>query len=183
VLRNGALQQCDAPQVLYDRPKNIFVAGFIGSPAMNILEGSLSPDMAQLTLGSQKIMSSILVGRPGLAKYAGRALVVRIRPEDLPAAGPDHTGSVLVGDVHLVEALGAEILVHFHLDAPIVVVEDSLQAEDCDEILIGSGTSESECIARIEPRHKVQSGDRFSFGISEARLEFFDLDSGLAILD
>jgi multiple sugar transport system ATP-binding protein len=85
--------------------------------------------------------------------------------------------------VHLVEALGAEILVHFHLDAPIVEVEDSLRAEEGDEILIGSGTTESECIARIEPRYKVQSGDRFRFGLSEARLEFFDLDTGLAILD
>src|ERR1035437_3316551 len=95
VLRNGALQQCDVPQVLYDRPKNIFVAGFIGSPAMNLLEGVLSSEVDQVSLGSQKISlsSSTLASRPGLRKYAGRALVVGVRPEDLPAASPRHTGS------------------------------------------------------------------------------------------
>lgn len=185
VLRNGALQQCDAPQVLYDRPKNIFVAGFIGSPAMNLLEGSLSLDLDQVTLGSQKISltPSILVSHPGLKKYAGQTLVVGIRPEDLPAASEPHNGSELVGDVHLVEALGAEILVHFHLDASIVEVEDSTGARDGGEILVGSGTAESECIARIEPRHTVRSGDRFRFAVSEDRLEFFDQESGLAVVD
>jgi len=185
VLRNGALQQCDVPQVLYDRPKNIFVAGFIGSPAMNLLEGVLSSDVDQVSLGSQKISlsSSTLASRPGLRKYAGRALVVGVRPEDLPAASPRHTGSVLIGDVHLVEALGAEILVHFHLDAPIVEVEDSFEAKGTDEVIVGSGKIDSECIARIEPRHSVHSGDRFSFAVSEDRLEFFDQESGLAILD
>jgi multiple sugar transport system ATP-binding protein len=185
VLRDGALQQCDVPQVLYDHPMNIFVAGFIGSPAMNLLEGVLSSDADQVSLGSQQIAlsPSILVSHPGLRKYAGRALVVGIRPEDLSAASSPHPGSVLIGDVHLVEALGAEILVHFHLDAPIVELEDSFRVNGSDEAIVGSGKIESECIARIEPRHNVHSGDRFSFGVSEDRLEFFDQESGLAIWD
>lgn len=185
VLRDGALQQCDAPQVLYDHPKNIFVAGFIGSPAMNLLEGVLSPEVDQVTLGSQTIAlsPSVLASHPGLKRYAGRPLVVGIRPEDLPAASHQRAGSVLKGDVHLVEALGAEILVHFRLDASIVALEDSTGMKAGEESLVGSGTVESECIARIEPRHVVRSGDRFTFAVSEERLEFFDRESGLTIWD
>lgn len=183
VLRDGVLQQCDAPQVLYDRPRNIFVAGFIGSPAMNLLQGSLDSQMDSLTLGSQKIHLSpaFISSRPGLKKYAGRSLVVGIRPEDLPAANGDQAGGVLTGDVHLVEALGSEILVHFQLDAPVVQLEDTSVTKEGDEILVSNETAELECVARIEPRHSVKAGDRFSFSVSEERLEFFDLETGLVI--
>lgn len=185
VLRDGVLQQCDEPQVLYDRPKNIFVAGFIGSPAMNLLEGTLSTNLDSLTLGSQQIPLSpaVILQLPGLKKYAGRSLVVGIRPEDLPAASTERDGPMLKGDVHLVEALGAEILVHFYLDAPIVQLEDSSVKKDGDDILDSTAEMESECVARIEPRHTVRADDRFSFGVSEDRLEFFDLETGLAIWD
>jgi len=185
VLRDGVLQQCDAPQVLYDRPKNIFVAGFIGSPAMNLLEGTISPDLDELTLGSQKLTltSSVAVRRPALKKYAGQKVVVGIRPEDLPAAKLERASAVLTGEVHLVEALGAEILVHFHLDAPLVQLEDLAASIEGGEVLLSSTTAGSECVARIEPRHKVRSGERFRFDVSEDRLEFFDLVTGLSIWD
>jgi multiple sugar transport system ATP-binding protein len=186
VLRDGVLQQCDAPQVLYDRPRNIFVAGFIGSPAMNLLEGSLTSQLDGVSLGSQMIPLSpaIVASRPGLKKYAGKSLVVGIRPEDLPAANSARrNGAILTGDVHLVEALGAEILVHFRMDAKVVHLDDASVTQEGDEILISDETQESECVARIEPRHTVKAGDRFSFSVSEDRLEFFDLESGLAIWD
>jgi multiple sugar transport system ATP-binding protein len=184
VLRDGVLQQCDAPQVLYDRPRNIFVAGFIGSPAMNLLEGGLSAQLDSVSLGSQKIplSAALMLARPGLKKYAGRSLVVGIRPEDLPAASSERSlGAVLTGDVHLVEALGSEILVHFKLDAPVVQLEDTSVTREGDEILVTNETPETECVARIEPRHSVKAGDRFSFSVSEDRLEFFDLETGLVI--
>jgi multiple sugar transport system ATP-binding protein len=185
VLRDGVLQQCDAPQVLYDRPRNIFVAGFIGSPAMNLLEGGLTAGLDAVTLGSQTIVlpSETIGERPGLKKYAGRPLVVGIRPEDLSAPTASHSGAVLYGDVHLVEALGAEILVHFRLDAPIVSLEDTSLSEEGDQILVSDQTALSECVARIEPRHSVKAGDRFAFNLSVDRLEFFDLETGLAIWD
>jgi multiple sugar transport system ATP-binding protein len=186
VLRDGVLQQCDAPQVLYDRPRNIFVAGFIGSPAMNLLEGGLTSQLDAVTLGSQRIplSPSLMLSRPELKKYAGRSLVVGIRPEDLPAAGSERSvGSILTGDVHLVEALGAEILVHFTLDAPVVQIDDTSVTKEGDEILVSNETPETECVARIEPRHSVKAGDRFRFSVSEERLEFFDLETGLAIWD
>jgi multiple sugar transport system ATP-binding protein len=181
VLRAGALQQCDVPQVLYDRPKNVFVAGFIGSPSMNLLEGTLSEAIDGVRLGSQTIAlpSSLLTERPGLKSFAGRTVVVGIRPEDLPAA--TGTGAVLAGDVLLVEALGAEILVHFRLDAKVVQVDDALSAADGEKLEANSVSVESEFVARIEPRNVVHAGERFTFNLDPRRLEFFDLDTGLAI--
>ncbi len=183
VLRDGVLQQCDAPQVLYDRPTNIFVAGFIGSPAMNLLEATLSTNLDSVKLGSQQLAlsSDVAVKHAGLARYAGRMVVVGIRPEDLPAANGDHPGATLTGDVHLVEALGAELLVHFRVDAPVVQLEDSSVTKDSDSVILGTGAAEAECVARIEPRHTVHAGDRFSFSVAEDRLEFFDPETGLAI--
>jgi multiple sugar transport system ATP-binding protein len=183
VLRDGVLQQCDAPQVLYDRPKNIFVAGFIGSPAMNLLEGGLNARLDTVALGSQSVplLPEILVSHPGLKRYAGRPLVVGIRPEDLSAATPNSANPTLVGDVHLVEALGSEILVHFRMDAPLVTLDDTSVSDEGDQILVSDQTALSECVARIEPRHSVKAGDRFSFDVASSRLEFFDLETGLAI--
>ena len=185
VLRDGVLQQCDAPQVLYERPTNVFVAGFIGSPAMNLFEGVLAPDYAKVTLGTQSISlsSSVADVHPGLKRYAGRTLVVGVRPEDLPAATGDHPGAVLVGDVRLVEALGAEQLVHFRLDATMVQVEEPTETGEQEGVLSEGSAAEGECVARVEPRHQVRAGDRFGFSVSEQRLEFFDLDTGLAIWD
>jgi len=183
VLRDGVLQQCDSPEVLYQRPRNIFVAGFIGSPAMNLLEGTLSPDVDAVSLGSQRITLSIdvLNQHPGLKKYAGKSLVVGIRPEDLPAAEGGDGVQILTGDVHLVEALGAEKLVHFRFDAPIVQLEDTSITEEGDEILVSNQSAISECVARVEPRFQVSAGERFSFRVSPLKLEFFDVETGVAI--
>jgi multiple sugar transport system ATP-binding protein len=185
VLRDGVLQQCDSPEVLYQRPRNIFVAGFIGSPAMNLLEGTLSANVDEVALGSQRITlpSDVVNEHPGLKKYAGRSLVVGIRPEDLPAAEGDRGGQILTGDVHLVEALGAEKLVHFRFDAPIVQLEDTSITDQGDEILVSNQSAISECVARVEPRFQVTAGERFSFRVSPERLEFFDVDTGIAIWD
>jgi multiple sugar transport system ATP-binding protein len=183
VLRDGVLQQCDSPEVLYQRPRNMFVAGFIGSPAMNLLEGTLSPDVDAVSLGSQRITLSIdvLNQHPGLKKYAGKSLVVGIRPEDLPAAEGGDGVQILTGDVHLVEALGAEKLVHFRFDAPIVQLEDTSITEEGDEILVSNQSAISECVARVEPRFQVSAGERFSFRVSPLKLEFFDVETGVAI--
>ncbi|MGA7834871.1 MAG: ABC transporter ATP-binding protein [Acidimicrobiales bacterium] len=183
VLRDGVLQQCDSPEVLYQRPRNIFVAGFIGSPAMNLLEGTVSTAVDGVALGSQRITmpNDVIDEHPGLKRYAGRQLVVGIRPEDLPAAEEGRDGQILSGDVHLVEALGAEKLVHFRFDAPVVQLEDTSITDQGDEVLVSNQSAESECVARVEPRFRVSAGERFSFRVSPHRLEFFDTETGLAI--
>jgi multiple sugar transport system ATP-binding protein len=185
VLRDGVLQQCEPPQVLYDRPANIFVAGFIGSPAMNLFEGGLSSDLRSVSIGSQNIAltNEVSIKHPGLKRYGGHSVVVGIRPEDLPATSGQDEKPIFVGDVVLVEALGAELLVHFRTDARVVRAEG---VDDPNEG--GVPTTEGagdpvECIARVDPRHPVLAGERISFGISTDRLEFFDLATGEAIWD
>jgi multiple sugar transport system ATP-binding protein len=183
VLRDGILQQVDSPEVLYQRPRNIFVAGFIGSPAMNLLEGVLSANADEVILGTQRISlpGDVLDAHAGLKKYLGQKIVVGLRPEDLPASEGDRAGQILTGDVVLVEALGAEKLVHFRLDAPVIQVEESSVTNGGDEILDSSQPELLECVARVEPRFKVSAGDRFSFRVSADKLEFFDLESGVSI--
>ena len=182
VLRAGVLQQCDAPQVLYDRPANIFVAGFIGSPAMNLLEGGLSTDLDSLRLGTQQIAlpPDVLVERPALKRYGGRRIVVGIRPEDLAAAGNEPLRQLLTGEVQLVEALGSEILVHFVTDATVVRAESRQFDKEANARPSGANTPVS-CIARVDPRQSVHVGKQFSFSVSPGRLELFDFETGLAI--
>ena len=89
VLNAGVLQQCDEPQALYDNPDNLFVAGFMGSPAMNLYEATVSPGLDALKLGSQTLAlpPDIASQRPGLRAYTGKDVVVGIRPENLSLAG------------------------------------------------------------------------------------------------
>jgi multiple sugar transport system ATP-binding protein len=182
VMRDGVVQQCDAPQELYDHPKNAFVAGFIGSPAMNLFEAQISQNASRLMLGSQAVdlSSRVLDLHPRLREYAGHEVVVGIRPEDLPAKSSNTEGEDLIGDVRLVEALGSELLVHFRIDALPVSVGDSQENEGMPLMQEGSVDS-GDFVARISPRHQVRAGERINFSVDPSRLEFFDIKSGEAI--
>jgi multiple sugar transport system ATP-binding protein len=176
VLNAGVLQQCDEPQVLYDRPDNLFVAGFMGSPAMNLYEATLEGDLGALHLGSQSVPLPAGLGetRPGLRAFGQHKVIVGVRPEELTvAAEPDGTGGMLV-DVELVEALGSELLVHYTLDAHRVHAhEDTDERELAD--MIGGG------IARVPARTPVAVGDRVRLLLSGEGLHFFDPETGSAI--
>jgi multiple sugar transport system ATP-binding protein len=177
VMRAGVLQQCDRPQVLYDRPDNIFVAAFIGSPAMNLYEATVGDGGKSVKLGSQELdlPAAVTEAHPGLGSYAGRNVVVGLRPEHLPAAGTGSTGPILTGDVDLVEALGSELVVHFTIDAKRVVAEGA-HADDAEAAAISG-----EGVARVDPRTPVKAGDRLGFAIETDGIQFFDPDSGAAI--
>jgi len=185
VLRDGVLQQCDTPQVLYDRPSNVFVAGFIGSPAMNLFEGGISTDLGSLSLGSQRIALSPDASRkhPGLKRHSGQAVIIGIRPEDFHTTSGGEFTSTIVGEVELVESLGAEVLVHFSIDARTIQSESSARTESEEEPRLGGSEVSANFVARIEPGHLVRTGDQFKFSISSDKLEFFDLTSGTAIAD
>jgi len=180
VMRHGVLQQCDTPQVLYDRPVNMFVAGFIGSPAMNLLEGTLANDLDSVMVGSQQLQLSAELrrSRPGLIRHRGGPVVLGIRPEDLPAVNGDRPVAVLYGEVELVEALGPEQLVHFRTDARIVRLDERDLNADAGST---AELDEEINVARVAPRHRIGVGDRVAFAVSPDRLEFFDSDSGDAI--
>jgi len=149
---------------------------------MNLFESQLSSDCRSIAIGSQSVPLSdlILKQHPALQSFAGRTIVVGIRPEDLPAASDDRPGVIFKGDVELVEALGSEILVHFRTDASVVVPEGTTVLIDGEDAP-AKAIQDVDCVARIEPRHVVRAGDQFSFTVNPDRLEFFELDSGLAI--
>jgi len=177
VLRAGRLEQVDHPQVLYDHPDNLFVAAFIGSPAMNLYEAAITEGARSFRLGSQDIelSASVLAAHPGLAAYAGHKVVVGLRPEHLPAAVNGAAGPVLVGDVDLVEALGSELMVHFTIDARRVRAEGTTSADE--EAVTESG----EGVARVDPASPVKVGERATFAIKTDGVQFFAPDSGSAI--
>jgi multiple sugar transport system ATP-binding protein len=176
VLNAGVLQQCDHPQVLYDRPDNLFVAGFMGSPAMNLYEATLEGDLGAMHVGSQSVPlpSGLADARPGLSAFAQRKVIVGIRPEELTVvADGDGTGGMVV-DVELVEALGSELLVHYTLDAHRVHAHEDTDERELAE-MVGSG------IARVPARTPVTVGDRIRLRLSGDGLHFFDPASGEAI--
>ncbi len=185
VLNHGVLQQYDRPQVLYDRPANVFVAGFMGSPAMNLYEATLDADLAAVHIGSQTVAlgPDLAAGRPGLQAFADRPVIVGIRPEHLfvgpgpgpgPDAGPGGVEARMSVDVELVEALGSELLVHFRIDARRLSTRGVDAADDVGE---PSGAG----VVRVSPDVRVGSGDRLSLALAPTRLHFFDPDSGAVI--
>jgi multiple sugar transport system ATP-binding protein len=179
VLNLGHLQQVDKPQVLYDHPDNLFVAAFIGSPSMNLYRGTVGEGAHSLELGSQEIdlPDAVAVAHPGLVKYAGREVVVGLRPEHLPIPLNGETGPTIEGDVELVEALGSELLVHFRIDAKQVVAEGAGADEEAELATFDAG------VARVDPRAAVKPLERARFEVDTARMQFFDLDTDLAIWD
>ena len=177
VLRAGVLQQVDTPQNLYDNPDNIFVAAFIGSPAQNLYDAALTEGARSIKLGSQEVPlpEAVRVKRPGLAAYAGKEVVVGMRPEHLPAAKPGQTGPTLVGKVDLIEALGSELVVHFTIDANRVIAEGAVDKDEAEAVGEGEG------VARLEAKTPVKVGDTMTFGIDIEDMQFFDPKTGLAI--
>jgi multiple sugar transport system ATP-binding protein len=177
VMRSGTLQQVDHPQVLYDHPDNVFVAAFIGSPAMNLYEATMSDDTRSVKVGSQTLPlpDDVHAARPGLARYGGKDVVVGIRPEHLPAAHGGVTGPTLVGNVDLIEALGSELVVHFTIDAHRVQPEGATTADEDATAKAGEG------VARVGPDTKVKIGDRLTFAVNTEGLQFFDLETEKAI--
>ncbi|HEX6660121.1 MAG TPA: sn-glycerol-3-phosphate ABC transporter ATP-binding protein UgpC [Ilumatobacter sp.] len=180
VIKDGYLQQVDNPQNLYDKPNNVFVAAFIGSPSMNLFEGQLSfnGDDASVKLGSQTLTLApeSLAARPALRNYDGKKVVVGIRPEDFEdaaLAGNVRDGSTLKSEVQLIEALGSEIMVHFQLDAARV---DSGDPDAVEEAGVTANT-----VGRFHPRSRARIGDTVAIAVSTENMHFFDRDTRLAI--
>ena len=194
VMRKGVLQQVDTPQSLYEHPTNLFVAGFIGSPAMNMMEASLVPadgGLAVKLAGFQlPVPDEILAERPDLRRFEGTKVIVGIRPEDMEDASlvsdapPERRIS---STVELREALGSDVVVHFPIDAPAPTTEDAidLAADVGQEAITGvqdtAETTGSNVIARLNPRTQADKGDAIELVVDTHRLHFFDPETGLGI--
>jgi multiple sugar transport system ATP-binding protein len=177
VLKDGILQQVDTPQNLYDRPDNVFVGAFIGSPSMNLFEARLSG--STLEFGSQTIAlpDEVLAARPALRNHDGDTLIFGIRPEDFEDAAiePDTPAEQrLTATVALVEALGSELVVHFGLDAPAV---DSGDPDAADEVTDAA----SNTVGRFDPRSRARAGDSIEIAVKAGNAHFFDMETRTSI--
>jgi multiple sugar transport system ATP-binding protein len=194
VIRKGVLQQADTPQFLYDHPRNLFVAGFIGSPAMNMVDAELSRSngSARVEFGGLRleIPDQVLSERPDLQRYVGKPVILGIRPEDMEdttLASDAPAERRIRATVSLREDLGAEVLVHFAVSAPPVLTDDTRELADdigqeilqTTEASAASGTSIF--LARLSPSTKAREGDPIELAVDINRLHFFDPQTGLGI--
>jgi multiple sugar transport system ATP-binding protein len=174
VMSKGLLQQVDSPQNLYDFPKNLFVAAFIGSPQMNLIRSTLTvtPDGGQLNFGAQsiRIPAATFASRPGLKAYDGKELAVGIRPEHLEDASIEHSDDVIQGVVTIREGLGSEVILHLSTDGHMMT------AEGLDHTVAAP-----DLVSKVEAHTSLRVGDQATLSIDTSQLHFFDLDSTLAI--
>jgi multiple sugar transport system ATP-binding protein len=185
LIKDGYLQQVGGPQDLYDSPKNVFVAAFIGSPSMNLYDAALTLNNGggTLELGSQRVALApeSLAKRPALRNYDGQHIVVGVRPEDFADAGIESDAPAdrrMRADVKLVEALGSELMVHMSIDARIADSGDPDKAEAPE----GVG-GHSNLVARFSPRSRVRADEPIEILVASERMHFFDAKTRDAIWD
>jgi multiple sugar transport system ATP-binding protein len=187
VLRDGKLQQADTPQTLFNAPVNLFVAGFIGSPAMNFVTARLvRDDGPAVTFAGHRleVPEILLAARPGLDSYVGRDLILGIRPSDFEDAGLADPGwARMPATAGVTEELGSEIHVLFSIDAPPVQHSSITQAVagDDDDAAIPLIGGKSLWTARVAARSKVRPGQPVELAVDTSNLQFFDPESGLSI--
>ncbi|HYZ14341.1 MAG TPA: sn-glycerol-3-phosphate ABC transporter ATP-binding protein UgpC [Actinomycetota bacterium] len=192
VMKKGVLQQVDTPQALYDRPANLFVAGFIGSPAMNLVDAALMRRDGRVVarFGSTELAmeDAFVETHPQIKGYEGGRVVLGIRPETIEhekfsALQPD--GRRLNATVDLRESLGSDALVHFKVDAPPVVTEDTVElvkdVEDVDEIDEAVEDRASVFVAKIDARADARAGESVALVVDTSRVHVFDPKDGRAI--
>ena len=170
VMRGGVLQQVATPQHLYDAPVNAFVAGFIGSPPMNLLPATLSrvDGALRLHFGDQQVAVPAAYDQShALEHHVDRALIMGVRPEDLRTATPDTPGS-FSATVTLREALGSEILAHVHFGTDDAIVTDTATV----------GGLSGRVVARLGAKESVRVGERLWLTLNPDNLHFFDAETG-----
>jgi multiple sugar transport system ATP-binding protein len=194
VMRKGELQQMDQPQKLYSDPKNLFVASFIGSPSMNLVEAQIDRSNGNLvaSLGDQQlnVPTEVTSKHPALEGYVGRRVALGIRPEQLEDAAimrDAAEGDRLRGRALLTEALGAEVLVHVELPGKPVVTDDVVEGTaEVDDALVDDLTQKAEgehttFVGRFHAASEVRPTHIVEMVVDTNNLQFFDLETGNAI--
>jgi multiple sugar transport system ATP-binding protein len=194
VLRKGELQQVDSPQALYEHPVNLFVAGFIGSPAMNLFDASLVADGDGLAVefGGFRLAvpPEVAAERAALRAHVGRTIVLGVRPEDMEDAALVSDAPAdrrITSTVELREALGSDVVVHVSIAAPPAMTEDMKElasdvgqeaVEHAEQLAAGGRTT---LLARLNPRTSVTKGAPIELVVDTRRLHFFDPADGSGI--
>jgi multiple sugar transport system ATP-binding protein len=192
VMKKGVLQQVDTPQRLYAHPVNLFVGGFIGSPAMNMVEATLEATNGDVhaVFGSNRLAVDQAALRGRVGEYTGRRVVLGIRPEDIEDAAlvtDAPTDRRIDAAVDLVEAMGSDMYVHFAVDAPPVLTEDTKElasdagAEVLEMIADQAEERKTTFIGRMNPRTGAREGEPLEVFVDTRQLHFFDLDTGDSI--
>jgi multiple sugar transport system ATP-binding protein len=181
VMQNGRLQQVDTPQILYDQPANEFVAGFIGSPSINLVEATLEKhgDGLGVTFGEHRLPVDPQVARnnSNLANYVGKDVILGIRPEDFEDAALEQVPAErrIKTTAVLREPLGSEVLVHFTTSA-VGVVSSAASEENLEDATVtfaGDGTG-TQLVARVSPKTRIAEDQEIELAVDTTRLYFFD---------
>jgi multiple sugar transport system ATP-binding protein len=187
IMRDGVLQQVAKPQELYDRPRNLFVAEFIGSPAMNLIGVDLARSNGgfAVTIGDDtlEVGDRVLAARPGLPRFEGKRLILGIRPEDLEdaeLAGGADDGRRLSAVVDIREDMGSEVFAHFAISGKAVRGEDVKAAVGEDAAAVADVLG-NVWIARLDRDTKAREQDKVALLVDTGRLHFFDPETGEAI--
>jgi multiple sugar transport system ATP-binding protein len=189
VLRDGQLQQVDTPQHLYEAPVNLFVAGFIGSPAMNFVTAELvRDDGPAVTFAGYKLAvpPQTFDAKPGLANYLGKKIILGIRPSDFEDASLTSPGpAVMRVTAGVTEELGSEIIVIFTIDAPPVehvsIAQAAETADEADDAVTALAGGKTVWTARVSKESRVKHGAPLELLVDTRYLQFFDPTSGLSI--
>jgi multiple sugar transport system ATP-binding protein len=194
VMKKGVLQQVGSPQELYTDPASLFVGGFIGSPAMNLAEATVSVAdgtwVVEFAGRRLVVPDEVVDARPALTSLNGRTVVLGIRPEDMEDAAlvPGSDGSSRIPiKVDLREGMGSDVYLHFTVEAPPVLTEDTRElASDVDEKALADLTAQAQerrstFIARVGPESKARVGEALELHVDTRKLYFFDPATGTSI--
>jgi multiple sugar transport system ATP-binding protein len=180
VMRSGTLQQVGKPADLYERPLNLFVAGFIGSPAMNFTPARLEGDSVKLPFGDVRLSDEL---RSGLGNAAGgRDVIAGVRPESFEDArlvgDAKDRGHTFTAKIDLVESMGSELYVYFAIES------DRIESKDLEDLAADSGAAEvpgsgsSQIVARLDAASEVERGSEAELWLNTTNLHFFDPQTG-----
>jgi multiple sugar transport system ATP-binding protein len=184
VMRAGVLQQVASPRELYDEPVNLFVAGFIGSPAMNFFPATIEGSKLRLPMGEIELPEKL---REALERDAPRELIAGLRPgdmEDAEVVPEDHRkrGHVFEADIELVESMGSESYAYFTLEGGAARADELAElAADAGLPHLGAGGDDARVTARLSAESDIQSGARAKLWMDTAKLHLFDAQDGSAV--
>jgi multiple sugar transport system ATP-binding protein len=182
VMRSGMLQQVDSPRQLYENPVNLFVAGFIGSPAMNFLPAEVDGDTLKLPIGDVRLSDE---QRRAVESAKGRELIVGIRPEhfeDAALVGEQSERAVTTrAKVDVVESMGSELYVHFQVSGQASSAELEELAADAGTTDVPRAGDSTQAVARLNPESEVREGEEIELSFDPDRLYLFDPDGGRAL--
>ena len=190
VIQEGRLQQVDTPEGLYERPRNLFVAAFIGTPPMNLVEATLEAERGLwVRFGRQRLRvdPETATRRPALSRYDRRQVILGIRPEHLDdaglLAGPPDPGATITAGVARREPTGSEALLRFAVEAPLLMLRDPRDGGEDEDRGPWAVERPNVFVARVDASSSAREGDRIDLVVRPGALHLFDPETGESIVD